>query len=690
MDRWPFIRFGYSPAYTHRYPRTPRVKHVRQTLLAFLAPSTQALQFAVKTLLGGGLALWCAFRFGLEQPQWALMTAFIVAQPLSGMVVQKGLARLLGTLVGTIMSVVFMGIFAQAPWLFLLVMALWLGMCTAASTLLRSAWSYSFVLAGYTVAIICLPALSQPLTVFEQAVARCTEISLGIVCATVVSALLWPQRVERQLVQQARDTWQAGMQSVTAALGNLPQGRQGLLEVLGRIVAVDAQREHAWFEGGRGRQRGRALRVLTRDLLSLLRLARGVSRQWRQLSPVEELGVAPWLSEVQAALRGASVDGVQALRERLQLESQDEQHSPARQFCLARLAVLLRQFLLAREALLAVEQGVAPVDAPPALSWHRDLQTAALYGTRSALTFLTLSAFWLATAWPAASGALLLASVVCSLFASRENAQQIGFSFLRGIAYAVPVAFVVGQLLLPQLSGFPMLCLALGVPLFFATLGMTRPAMAGTATSFCLHFIVLCAPQNDMVYNVAFFLNSALAMVLGVGCAVLAFRLVVLRNSTWHGRRLLRATLDDLVRLTTRSLRGAENWFGGRMADRLLQLARHYPALPSATRSRWDEGVVSLDLGDELLHLRACLAVAQVSPTVAEERFWQRLQRSLQAGPGQAHAEDLEQDADALMQALRAQPATVELRLAQAALWQLRNSWRAWCDQQGASVHGTT
>ena len=79
------------------------------TLQALLAPNRLAVQFALKTLLGGGLALWLALRWGLEQPAWALMTAFIVAQPLSGMVLQKGLARLLGTLVGTIMSVVFMG-----------------------------------------------------------------------------------------------------------------------------------------------------------------------------------------------------------------------------------------------------------------------------------------------------------------------------------------------------------------------------------------------------------------------------------------------------------------------------------------------------------------------------------------------------------------------------------------------------
>ncbi|WP_374323588.1 FUSC family protein [Aquipseudomonas alcaligenes] len=660
---------------------------MRDSLSAFLIPSLAALQFAGKTLLSGGLALWCAFRFDLDQPQWALMTAFIVAQPLAGMVVQKGLARLLGTLVGTALSVLFMGLFAQAPWLFLLVMALWLGLCTAASTLLRSAWAYAFVLAGYTVAIICLPIIGKPLLVFDEAVARCTEICLGILCSMAVSAVLWPQRVEQVVVQQARAAWQGGVQAASAALQGRAAGRQGLLETLGRIVAVDAQREHAWFEGQLGRQRARGLRVLTRELLGLLRLARGVARQWQQLDEADMHALGPWLDEVQALL--AEPDGArqEALYRRLLEQSQAPEQALARQYCLGRLALVVRQLGYAQVALASIQRGEAPQDAPPPLSWHRDLQTAAVYGLRSCLTLLVLSAFWLATGWPAASGALLLASVVCSLFASRENADLIGMAFLRGIFYALPVAFVVGQLLLPQWNGFPLLCLALGVPLLFGLLAMARPALAGAATSFCLHFIVLCAPRNDMVYDVAFFLNEALAMLIGVGCAVLALRLIVLRNPLWHGRRLLRATLDDLARLCSRSLAGAENWFGGRMADRLLQLARHYSQLPQGGRSRWDDGIDGLDLGDELLHLRACLAAAQSAPRQAEQRFFEQVQDLLRQGPVAGGGEQLQALVEALVRALRDQPAAIELRLAEAALLQLTHSWRHWCDRQG-DPHG--
>ncbi|HBO1403323.1 TPA: FUSC family protein, partial [Pseudomonas aeruginosa] len=283
----------------------------------FLAPSTLALKFAIKTLLAGGLALWCAFRFDLEQPQWALMTVLIVSQPLSGMVVAKGLFRLLGTLVGTAMSVLMIALFAQAPWLFLLAISLWLGLCTAASTSLRNHVSYAFVLSGYTVAIIGLPAVDQPLLVFEQAVARCTEICLGIICASAVSAILWPQRVEQNLDKQAHATWLLGMQAARGEIDPRQRQPQGLLNALSKIVEVDAQRDHAWFEGERGRRRAGALALLSRDLLSLLRTARGVARQRARLSEEEERRVERWLAALASALEGADPASMLALREEL-------------------------------------------------------------------------------------------------------------------------------------------------------------------------------------------------------------------------------------------------------------------------------------------------------------------------------------------------------------------------------------
>lgn len=657
------------------------------TFQALFAPTGLALKFAVKTLLGGGLALWLALRWGLEQPAWALMTAFIVAQPLSGMVVQKGLARLAGTLVGTFMSVVFIGLFAQTPWLFLLALALWLALCTAASTQLRSAWAYAFVLAGYTVAIIALPAIDHPLQVFDQAVARCTEICLGIVCATLSSALVWPLRVEQQLGDQARQAWRSGLQTASAMLGGEDEARKGLLDILGRVVAIDAQREHAWFEGARGRQRARAIRGLSQKLMVLLRLSRSVRRQWRQLDSPQAARLAPWLEEVRRQLASPELASLLLLRQRIWDAAQDEAISSAEHFCLARLALLLDFAMAATQALLDMEQGRTPKDVSQGLAVHRDLTLALLFGSRSALAFLVMSSFWLATAWPSAPGGLVLTCVVCSLFASRENGAQIGLSFLRGIVLAIPTAFFVGQILLPQWSSFALLALAMGVPLFFAALGMAHPRTGPTATAFCLHFIVLVGPANVMHYDVATLLNSALAMLVGVSAAVLAFRLVVLRHPRWLGRRLRSATQSDLVRLTHRDLRGADSWFGGRMADRLMQLARHASELPEVERKRWDDGLLGLDIGDELVHLRMCLAVAQAPLAGAERQYLQQLEAVLASGPAPGRGQRLDAPSEVFIEALRGQPSSDPLRLAIGAVAQLQKSWHQWCRWQ-EEIHG--
>jgi len=670
------------------YLTIPRkVRFVPITLQALFAPSSLALKFAIKTLLGGGLALWLAMRWGLEQPAWALMTAFIVAQPMSGMVVQKGLARLAGTLVGTFMSVVFLGLFAQTPWLFLITLALWLALCTAASTQLRSAWAYAFVLAGYTAAIIALPAIDHPLQVFDQAVARCTEICLGIFCATATSALLWPMRVEQQLAGQARQAWQSGLQAASAMLGGEDEARKGLLEILGRIVAIDAQREHAWFEGPRGRQRARAIRGLSQKLMVLLRISRSVRRQWRQLDERQATALGPWLEEVRALLAKPDPASLLLLRQRIWDAAHAEHISSAEHFCLARMALLLDYAMAATQAFEDVEAGRAPKDDGQGLAAHRDWSLALLFGSRSALAFLVMSCFWLATAWPSAPGGLVLTCVVCSLFASRENGAQIGLSFLRGIFLAIPVAFLVGQILLPQWSSFAMLCLGLGVPLFFGALGMAHPRIGATATSYCLHCIVLVAPLNAMQFGVASMLNSALAMLVGVSAAVLAFRLLVFRHPAWLGRRLRAATQSDLVRLTRRDLRGADSWFGGRMADRLMQLARQAGELPEAERKRWDDGLHGLDIGDELVHLRMCLAVAQAPLGAAEREYFEQLQAVLAQGPAGGRGQRLDDASEHFIAALQRQPASDPLRLAEGAVLQLQKSWRKWCRWQ-EEAHG--
>lgn len=646
---------------------------------ATLAPSRADLLFALRNMIAGGIALYLAFCFDLQQPQWALTTVFIVGQSTSGMVLAKGAYRLVGTFVGAMVSIAMIGVFGQAPLLFLLCMALWLAFCTTGASLLRNHASYGFVLAGYTTAIIALPATAAPLGVFDEAVARCQEISLGIICASIASTILWPRRVEQVLAVQARAAWQAGMRAAASELLGNDQ-RKGLLDALSRLVAVDSQRDHAWFEGPKGRRRSQALRVLSRDLLRLLRAARGVARQRMMLD--ETIAVLPLIEEVAGALQQERLDELPGLSQRLGLALQDPRLGQEAHFCLMQLAQVLRLVDLGALTLVAVEEGRVPPGAPGAMSWHRDIEQGVLGGLRSALAFLAVAAFWIFTAWPSGLGAVSICGVVLSLFAARENPSASSLNFLKGIALSIPVAGFVSFALLPGFDGFPLLCLALGVPLFFASLCMSRIKLAATASAFCIFFVNNVGPSNVMTYDFAAFLNKAIATLVGVGIAVVVFRLIQLNPGEHHYRRMFKASLFDLAQLTSRPLEQAESWFGGRMADRLIRLSRYSETLPADRRAHWDNGLLGLDLGDELLELRACLAGSRGALAIERDRYLRVLEAVLEeGGPSVANESLMDAASVAMVEALE-QPsglAEQDREMARAAVLQLRFTWRKWC-----------
>ncbi|MFX5757042.1 FUSC family protein, partial [Acinetobacter baumannii] len=78
------------------------------------------------------------------------------------------------------------------------------------------------------------------------------------------------------------------------------------------------------------------------------------------------------------------------------------------------------------------------------------------------------------------------------------------------------------------------------------------------------------------------------------------------------------------------------------MADRLLRLARHANLLPEQERRRWDDGLLALDLGTELIHLRACLEGARGVLRKARDRFLGELGELLEAGPAGPRSDRLE------------------------------------------------
>src|SRR5262245_27449476 len=75
-------------------------------------PGLQTIVYGLKVFGAAMLALYIALLLPLDRPFWAILTAFIVAQPLTGMAVAKGLYRFAGTLAGASWAVINLMLFA--------------------------------------------------------------------------------------------------------------------------------------------------------------------------------------------------------------------------------------------------------------------------------------------------------------------------------------------------------------------------------------------------------------------------------------------------------------------------------------------------------------------------------------------------------------------------------------------------
>src|SRR5262249_20972062 len=107
-------------------------------LTGALAAARKPLLFGIRLWASVCLALFVAFWLQLDNPFWSGTSAAIVCQPQLGASVRKGWFRMIGTVVGATMIVVLTAFFPQDRIAFLVILALWVGLCAFAATALRN------------------------------------------------------------------------------------------------------------------------------------------------------------------------------------------------------------------------------------------------------------------------------------------------------------------------------------------------------------------------------------------------------------------------------------------------------------------------------------------------------------------------------------------------------------------------
>lgn len=590
-----------------------------------------AVNFALRTTAASLAALYIALLLDFDEPKWAAMTVWVVAQGSRGMSLSKSQYRLLGTVVGAGIAIALIAAFGQAPQLFFLALAAWLGLCTGLATALRNFRSYGAVLAGYTAAIIGVSASSQPDAVFDIAIARVAYIGLGIVTEAVFTAVFAPGTPLTGL-RHRLDTF---VRQVATACARALRGEDNSV-VLQRLFAgavdLDATGEYAAASSINVRRRFGHLRGAVAASLAQLAAAQTLREYLARNSGPQDPLVAEAADLLDRVAQNPASNGpaVAAFAKKIG-EPVAERGSEAGGLVAASHLQLVNrlELLLANTHETLVRQALlVDANAPPSrLSFHFHFDRVAAWenALRSFVAVLLAAAFWIATAWPYGSGAVVIVAVICSLFAPRPNAIAAGLGFFQGATAAIVAATVCNFALLPAVSDFVMLAAVTSPFLVAGGLAMRFQRTAAPAASFNLFLWDLISPENGARPDFIGFINSSLALLIGIACGTLVFALLLPADPLRIRRRLHAAVRHDLAAIGHNPERWSQHAWLSRTADRFSrQIVTSLAVSPEEGERELRGMLASLTIGHAAIALHG-LRSAHASIAFATEPALRRL-----------------------------------------------------------------
>lgn len=581
---------------SNQHNRHSWLEHLKHAAFSWVEGHGQDLLHISKILLATLLALGLSLLFDLSKPGTAMVTVVIVLQPRSGLVLAKGFYRFVGTAVGVVMSIILAASFSQQPVLFLAAGACWLAFCTAGSTVFRNFQSYAFVLAGYTLVIVGLPAALQPDQAFDIAMTRLSEVMLGLLCAGVVSDVLFPKHLSDVLLQIARKRF-ADFKSFIAlddvASGSRPVRERMVLRFIGEVVSLEALRTSSVFESAAGHLQSLRLRQLNNAFMTASTTFHSLDQLFGRLQANDKLSTLnALLMEYKAIVRALSSQDRSLLAQvRSQLPqrlvalrrglaaSSDSDSSHLLDFdsateLLTRFADELQVY--ARIHSVVIQNEMHRPDDVQLISHYvarTDPTLVVTSALRAAIGFGVSSLFWIKSGWVSGTDAVVMATVVSALFAAAPSPSKIVKQFMIGAALGGFFGFLSAYYLQSQAENFIMLCLSLAPFILIGAWLSTTQKYAGIGTGILLFFLSYASIGNNYQFDMPALLNGMAGGLIGVAIALVMYQIIDPSDSSWIKRRLARALRRQVIEACSRPLPGLAARFESGTRDLLARFA---------------------------------------------------------------------------------------------------------------------
>ena len=565
-----------------------------------MLPSSRDWIFSIKTFGAAMLALYLALKWDLPRPYWAMATVYIVSNPFVGATISKAMYRVIGTLMGAAAAIALVPPLVDTPYLLSLALAVWTGTMLFLAISTRTAKSYMFLLAGYTTPLISYPTVFDPTAIFDVETARTEEILLGIVVASIVNTVLFPNRLApvlsertvawfRDAAYYARETL-AGIHPDRRILDGLRRMAFTLngLEVLLSQLGYDGARPDVVSRANELRGRMALLLPIIAALADPLRVFMASAAPEKDRLVAAASKISAWISDTQRR-PGSHPDSEvrQVARElradlgRIQPTTQESGawHGMLLSSILWRLNVLVDLW----EDCISLQHAISIDDVA---HWHPQFRhwrfgAAHQYVDRWIILLATMTgvggifvacALWIQSDWVDGGSGIALASVACCFFAGLDDPAPDVFRFFVASAIAIVIAGLYLFAVLPGVSDFELLMLVFAPPFIAVGTLMPRPSFGLTATIVAFNTSAFLSLQGMYDANLQTFLNGNLSGLVGLLFAYLWTCVTRPFGATLAVRRLTRSGWRELAIAAGAHAIPDQRELLARMLDRVMQL----------------------------------------------------------------------------------------------------------------------
>lgn len=543
--------------------------------------SKSAALFSVKTCLAAFLALFIALELNLEKPAWSLTSVFVASQLYSASTMSKSVFRLLGTVLGGLFIFLIYPATVQDPLLFSLCVSLWVALCLYLSLHDRTPKSYVFMLAGYSAAIMGFPDVTTPSSITYTVISRIEEITVAIVCSSLIHRLILPVSM-RHLLEQSVTTWYQNARKLCSELITVMPTDKSLeredilIQMANFPLNVETLITHCVYEGDAARKLIRLVSAQYQHLSYLIPTLTAIETRL-QLLGEQQIRFPDYVAQafqqfllwLNSDEKDNDVSAIQMTLTHSQTQLKNAWQSGTlnteESMLLIGLLERLLNFVRITDAWQSVSARVSelPGERGPAKSArahrHIDKGMLLLSAFTAFLATFVSCLFWIGSGWVDGATAPMMAAVLCSFFAAMDSPIAPMKLFLKGVVIAIVISVLYVILLIPQTITFEALMICLAPGLLALGLVIANPSTNLIGLIIATQIPGFIGMSHHFKPDLLTIINAAISTMVGIISAVLITAAIRNKRPSWTAKRALRKGLRDLLRFIDEIERNASS-----------------------------------------------------------------------------------------------------------------------------------